>query len=476
MVLRNIFLTMVFGAVVVAAAAAPVDEARKLYRNGEYAAAAELMRPVVKKSPKNGNANFFYGASLYRLGDYDNAIAPLKVAESRGVAEASQLLAELSLTRYDVEGAGAHLDKWAAILKKGRKDVPESHEALTSRMIRMRNMLERVERIEILDSMSVDSATFFEAYRLSRQAGRILPPDAVSSLGAGSSDDELSTAFMPQNRSELLWAAADSTGVYRLFGADILDDGTIDHSAPLDDKLGDGGDARFPFLMPDGVTLYYANNGSGSLGGYDIFMTRRADSDDGKEYFQGQNVGMPYNSPYDDYLLAIDEVSGLGWWATDRNRIPGKVTVYVFAPSPMRVNAEPSDPNLAALARLSDISLTRRDDVDYEALLASKLPETDVDDPTVAASPRFTLDMGNGSIYYRLSDFRNERARSAMLEALGLEATLRKHLAAEDALRERFRSGDHSVSEDILASERETDNLRRRLASQRNAAVRLEVR
>ena len=94
--------------------------------------------------------------------------------------------------------------------------------------------------------------------------------------------------------------------------------------------------------MPDGVTLYFANNGENSLGGYDIFMTRRSDGDgEGKEYFQPQNVGMPYNSPFNDFMMAIDEASGLGWWATDRNQIPGKVTVYVFIPSQMRVNVEP---------------------------------------------------------------------------------------------------------------------------------------
>lgn len=477
MTVKKIISVFVFGlAGCMMLSAGPVDEARKLYRSGEYEAAAELMKPVVKRAPKDGNANFFYGASLFQLGDYAAAEGPLKVAEGRSVAEAAELLAGLCLDRYDVDGAEEHLDKWAAMLKKAKKSVPEQYEAMTSRLIRMRNMLDRVERIEILDSISVDSAVFFSYYRLSREAGRILPPEAVSRLVPSGLDDELSTAYMPENNSEILWAAADSTGRYRLYVADILDDGTVDHAMPLDDKLGEGGDAKFPFLMPDGVTLYYANNGENSLGGYDIFMTRRTDGDGGKEYFQGQNVGMPYNSPYDDYMLAIDEASGLGWWATDRNRIPGKVTVYVFAPSQMRVNADPSDPELASLAMLSDISLTRREGVDYEELLASKLPQTDSDSSRGAASPRFALDMGNGKVYYRLSDFRDERARSAMLDALGAEAQLRKHLEAEEAMREKYRRGDRSLTSKILESEQQTEALRRRVMSQRNTAVRLETR
>ena len=478
MKLQRFIYTAVLAAIAAGVWAGPIDDARKLYAQGEYETVVEKMRPQVKKTPKDGNANYFLGASLYALGDFAQAKGPLTVAEGRGVAEASRMLTEMALDRYDVEAAEEHLDKWEAALKKGKKSTPALYDELTSRMIQMRNMLDRVERIEIVDSITVDSADFFRAYRLSAEAGRLLPADAVSRLGAGASQSELSMAYMPENRSELLWAAADTSGVYTLYGADILDDGTLDHTSPLDKSLGEGGDALFPFLMPDGMTLYFANNGENSLGGYDIFMTRRTDADGGgKEYYQPQNVGMPYNSPYNDYLLAIDEASGLGWWASDRSQIPGKVTIYVFIPSSVRVNEDPDDPQLGALALLSDISLTQKPGVDYKALLASKLPEqTDASSDYTSAQPSFALDLGNGSVYYRLSDFRNQRARSAMLEALASEAGLRKHLAAEEGLRERYRRGDRSVADAILQSEQETAQMRTRIVSQRNAAIRLETK
>ena len=221
--------------------------------------------------------------------------------------------------------------------------------------------------------------------------------------------------------------------------------------------------------MPDGMTLYFANNGENSLGGYDIFMTRR--SDDG--YYQPQNVGMPYNSPDNDFLLAIDEASGLGWWATDRNHIPGKVTIYVFIPSQMRRNASPDDPNLAALAKLSDISLTRKPDTDYKALLEKRLPAENASSAN-KSKPRFALDMGNGKVYTALSDFRSERARSAMLEYLAASVALRRHLEQEDALRAKYGSGDRSVADAIVRSEAETSAMRTRIASLRNSVVRLE--
>lgn len=473
MMLKRIKILLLTGLVAVSAVAAPIDEAKRLYREGDYAGAVERLRKILRGSPKNGTANYYLGLSLIGMGDYDSAVEPLEKAEARGVADASRILTERALDEYRVADADTHIEKWQESLKKANKDEPEELATLQRKAMSMSNMLERVEKLEILDSIAVDSADFFKAYRLSSAAGRILPSDAVRRIGAGQDAEELSIAYMPQNNSEILWSAADTSGVYSLYSANILDDGTLDHTVALDKSLADGGSAQYPFLMPDGVTLYFANNGDNSLGGYDIFMTRRNENQEGA-YYQAQNIGMPYNSPYDDYMLAIDETSGLGWFATDRNRIPGMVTIYVFAPSAMRVNADTDDPNLASLAKLSDISLTRRADVDYKSLLASKLPKGSSSQGNDNSPQLFALDMGNGKVYTSLDDFRKERARSAMLEALATAVALNQHLEDEDALREQYRKGDSSVAGDIRDSERETDQLRRRYRSQVNNAIRLE--
>ncbi len=460
-----------FIAMCLSASAALIDDARRQYREGDYTAAAETARKILKSKPRDGSANFFLGASLLKLGNPGDAIEYLEKAESRSVGEASQLLAEYALSVYDVDMASEHLDTWERNVTKARKELPEVYSELSSQIVALSNMLQRVEKIEILDSLSVDSATFFNAYRHSRQAGRILPPEAVSRIGAGINASELSTAYMPENNSEILWAAADDNGSFSIYSAGILDDGTLDHPERIDLGGEEGANAAFPFLMPDGVTMYYAYDGEGSIGGYDIFMTRR--NDDGS-YYQGQNIGMPYNSTSNDYLLAIDETSGLGWWATDRNSPEGKVTVYIFSPSQMRVNVEPDNENLHALALLTDMSLTQNPETDYSAVLESRLPDNSSNQTPDNSASRFALDMGNGKIYTSLSDFHSEQARSAMLEYLVAEAAFRKHMAAEQALREKYRLGDKSVASDILASEKETVAARSRLTKLRNAAIRLE--
>jgi hypothetical protein len=84
---------------------------------------------------------------------------------------------------------------------------------------------------------------------------------------------------------------------------------------------------NYPFILSDGITLYFASQGHLGLGGYDIFITRQNSSG---EYLMPQNIGMPFNSPYNDYFMVIDEVNHKGWFASDRFLSDGKVSVYQF--------------------------------------------------------------------------------------------------------------------------------------------------
>ncbi|MDE6301641.1 MAG: tetratricopeptide repeat protein [Muribaculaceae bacterium] len=466
--MRKFLLTAIIVACACSAFAGAVDEAKALYYEGQYAAALEKLEAAVARSPRDGNANYWLGATLVALGRPSEAEAPLKKAESKGVADAALALARIATDDYRPADAREWYDSYERLMRKTRKDVPAEVEEAQSRLVLMENMLDRVERIAVIDSIVVDADLFFTHYRLSPEAGRLVEGSAVLM-------PDVEMAFVPQSRTEILYAAPDSTDTFVLMGADILDDGTVDHPAPLPgDDLGDGGNAEYPFLMSDGLTLYFASDGDGSIGGYDIFLTRRGD--DG--FLQPQNIGMPYNSPYDDYLLAIDETTGAGWWATDRNRIPGKVTIYVFIPEENRVNVPEDDPNLTALARLSDISLTQRPGADYKKTLAriQQLGMMDnVRNSAETVGGGFYLPVASlDRIYTRLDDFRNPQARASMIQALECRAEIEQIGNRLAALRKAYSDGRTSESINILNLENSLDDARRRMKTFVNRAVSAE--
>ncbi len=260
----------------------------------------------------------------------------------------------------------------------------------------------------------------------------------------------------------------DADGALQIVSAGILDDGTMEAPRPLGEELSEGGDADFPFLMADGITLYFANNGENSLGGYDIFLSRR-DSDG--SVLQPQNIGMPFNSPYDDYMLAIDETRGVGYWATDRNQIPGKVTIYTYLPSDTRVNCSPDDPDIADRAFIRSIKATQEPGKDYSAYL--KAP---AQSGMAKAESEFSMSMGNGKVYTSLSDFKNPQAREAMEQYLDRRAELVRMEQRLAALRKSYADGNHSASSDILELERRTLAARSMLTRLRNTVIRTETR
>ncbi len=461
---------IIFGLLLVvlssAAYAAPIDEARRFYKEGKYEEVLKITNNLVKKkSGQYGNANYFHGASLVALGRSEEAIEYLQVAEEREVAEAAMMLAEIYTKEYFPTEALAHYDAYEKIVlgRKKNNEVPASVAEARSHLVLMENMLSRVEQVEIIDSLTVDAQEFFKAYRLAPQAGKLVS-------GATVMMPDVEMAYVPQNNTTIYYSQADSLGNFKLMCADILDDGSFDRPKPLPGLgLDDGGNAEYPFLMSDGLTLYFARDGEGSLGGYDIYLTHRDD----EGFLLPQNLGMPYNSPDDDYMMAIDETTGVGWWATDRNHIPGKLTIYVFVPSPTRVNVEPNNPDLRSLARLSDISLTRLQGVDYNAVL-QRIDEIGNTTDQVAEKDVKSFELAIGSankVYSSLSDFRSRDAAVSMTQAVDAMIQIKRLSQRLATLRQQYAAGDRSNASEIINLESQLEDARQRLYDKRNEAI-----
>ena len=73
---------------------------------------------------------------------------------------------------------------------------------------------------------------------------------------------------------------------------------------------------NYPYMLSDGVTLYFASKDTNGLGGYDIYVTRY--NTHTNTYTTPENLGFPYNSSANDYLMVIDELQQVGYFATDR--------------------------------------------------------------------------------------------------------------------------------------------------------------
>ncbi len=440
-------------------------EAQALIDGGDYRGATPLLEALAAKEPKNGKVSLALGECYLRMGEDSLATVELTKAKARGQHEAAVGLASMAVERYRVDEADELLDAYRKAMKKSRKSESEGATAVADRIEKIRNMMMRVEQIEVFDSINVPADDFFTYYRLSPESGSINPPTVLpQSFPCGNP----TVVYEPESRSEMMWGAPADDGKLQLVRSVALYGDEWDKPVAVGEHLGEGGDANYPFLMSDGITLYYANNGENSLGGYDIFITRSS----GSEFLQPQNLGMPYNSPYNDYMLAIDETTGIGWWATDRNQIEGKVTIYMFIPSEIRRNIDVNDPHLRERALLSSIALTQSEDTDY-GKLRSALERIRQSSSSLARQCEFY--MPDGQVITRIEQLTNRDARAALRQYIDLKAGIDADAAELERLRKAFAAGDTNVRIDIISIENRAAGDREALKHAANEVIACEI-
>ena len=407
-----------------------LDEARELYKAEKYEEAAPTFKAQLKKKPKNGSLNHWYGVCLYHMGQYDEAIPYLKKGVERKVTLSNYYLGELYTTCYLFEEALTAYDNYLKAVEKDKAEpVANIHERITFAKMGQK-MMRGVERVQVIDSIAIDSLNFIKHYRLSPEAGRLLSHKALPEILQADSD---AIAYLPQ-RGDVLYMGHKLNDNYDLCTSNYLlgNDWAALHS--LSDNINNSDNQNYPYLLSDGQTLYFAQDGANSLGGYDIFVTI-FNSERG-DFMLPQNLGMPFNSPYNDFLMAIDETIGVGWFITDRNHIPGKLTLYIFIPNDTKEVYDRDDENLPALAQLSSIADTWGENADYSSIL-STIASIEYDESALRIQ-EFCFVLCDDLIYTQSSDFQNPEALRYYNQARSLHNKINERKAQLDSLRAQY--------------------------------------
>ena len=88
MVKPRIFLPALALLCASAISAAPHDRGKQLFLDGDYPAALEELSDLVRRSPRDGNANYYLGLTLMAIGLPEQAGEPLQTAARRNVVDA----------------------------------------------------------------------------------------------------------------------------------------------------------------------------------------------------------------------------------------------------------------------------------------------------------------------------------------------------------------------------------------------------
>lgn len=455
------------------AGAQSLKEARTLIQEEDWGGARNILEIYFDNTPassRTGEANYLMGLCEFADADYEAAEPLFRTALSRGVPLANLYLGRIAFLDYRFDDAAAAYDAYASTAA-GKKDMATVGR-LRKQLEIAENSLSNVENILIIDRLQVPSYELLKAIRLPYSAGRLLPSDSIPDI---TGRENATMAFENEKGDFMLWTEPDAEGLFHLVEAEKLTDGTWTKKTcrlPEDNAS----DMDFPFMRPDGTTLYFASDNEDSMGGLDLFVATRDPQTDG--YLKPRNLGMPFNSPYDDYMLAIDEVNGIGWWASDRENLGDRVTVYIFRLPDLRRNHDAEDENILEYARLRTPELFPDPDgvrEDFKKVIASIDPNKKGED-----LKEFSFFLPGGRVYHSLGDFRTGNGRKYGQDYLIAQKELEDTLGKLAELRVKFSKSRNSSSasvtgERILEYEKHVADLRKRIIWLRGKAIQAET-
>ena len=204
---------------------------------------------------------------------------------------------------------------------------------------------------------------FFLYYPLKDRSWRSTPNQLDSVPGLYSK-----AIYVPAEAESIYFSAADKDGIRNIYMTE-LGDSLWTVPELINEHLTSASDEIYPMLSSDGKSMYFASKGLYGVGGYDLYVSQW-DEDTG-DWSVPVNMGFPYSSPANDFLLAGSEDGGYTLFASDRDCPKDSVWIYVLEADNMPVRSEMSDPDeLSDLARL-ELSVS----MDVAEEVKSDIPE-----------------------------------------------------------------------------------------------------
>jgi tetratricopeptide (TPR) repeat protein len=428
-----------------------LEQARRLYLAGKYDEAKPAFEKLVKQAPNNASYNHWYGVCCYETGEWETAESYLKIAAGRRVQESGRYLGELYIKTYRFEEAVGRYTEYIDMVSKKNEDI-EPYKRRLELAEKAQRMLEKVENIQIIDSVVVNKNNFLEAYPLSEESGSL----TLFANFFRTDNPVYSTVYRNEIGDKIFYAYpyGEEEKRYSLFTQSRLSDKWGDEKRLPENINSSLGNNNFPFVLTDGVTIYYASEGNGSIGGYDLFVTRYNIHSD--SYLTPEQLGMPFNSMANDYMLVIDETKGLGWFASDRNQPDDRVCLYLFIPDERRSRMEGQDMETKRQrALITSIADSWAPSTDYSALI--RLAHTKMPSTKKETRKDFELIINNNLVYYTWDDFKSLEARNLYEKRMQLCTQISDLHQQLEELRRAYAEGNKARKEALTPAIRQAE-------------------
>jgi hypothetical protein len=297
-------------------------EAAKLFEEENYTKAYSLYSQLVSNYPKDPEYNYKLGVCMiYSEADKKKCLPYLQLANKNITDEtkdAAFYLGKAYHVNYLFNEAIENYNAFKKTASSSRQKKLQVDREIKSCMDG-KNLLSNLTDLVVQSKKQLNEADYFRSYDLKSIGGKLLVKPDDFKTGVDKKKKEKSIVFLPKSGNRIYFS---SYGDNADNGKDIyyavkMADGN--YSKPQKVKIiNTEFDEDYPFLHPNGQTLYFASKGHNSMGGYDIFKSN---------YIEASDLEFPINSPDDDYLFVTDSLEKTAYFSTGRQSPHDKIDV-----------------------------------------------------------------------------------------------------------------------------------------------------
>ncbi|MFC2111376.1 hypothetical protein ACFLQ5_02880, partial [Bacteroidota bacterium] len=308
-----------------------IKKADQLFKKEDFFNAFRPYSQLLSVYPKDPLYNFRFGVCLMFADkrDKEKPIKYLEFAKDNLVKEPDvyYYLAYAYHLNYRFSEAIKSYEKFIEVGKS--VDVSRFE---VERKIEMCNngiaLLSNIRDLYVLEKKQVRKSDFYRSYRTNEFGGNFLskPEEFKTKLDKKKEDNNF--VFFSNQNQVVYFASYGKKGetgkdIYRV---SKLPGGKWTEPQKLNEVINTPYDEDFPYMSPDGKTLFFCSKGHNTMGGYDVFVSSFNPAS--FMWSTPVNVNFPINTPFDDILFVSDSVKGFAYFASERISTEGQITVY----------------------------------------------------------------------------------------------------------------------------------------------------
>lgn len=320
-------------------------QANTYFEDEDYGNAYKYYSQLVSLYPKDPEYNYRIGVCmLYTEPDKKKPFSYFNIAIknlSEAPKDALFYLGKTYHVNYKFDEAIKYYNEFKKVGSSGSiKKLQVDREIQACR--NGKKLLSNLSDLVIISKKQLNEADYFRSYDIKDIGGKLLvkPDDFKSSYDK--KKKEKSVVYLPKTSERVYYSSYGENGDR---GRDIyfvnrLPNGSWSKPQSLPVTVNTEFDEDYPFLHPNGRTLYFSSKGHNSMGGYDVFKTTF--NPETNTWSVPVNLEFPVNSPDDDILFVTDSLEKNAFFSTGRYSPYGKIDV-------LKINTERRPMNYAVI-------------------------------------------------------------------------------------------------------------------------------